>query len=428
MIFMRTLYFEPVSGASGDMIIGSLIDLGADADLIRRCAESCADVKFSARRVDRHGISATDIDFEERSGNNERHLNEIIASVSAAGLPAEIENDAKEVFGFIARAESKVHHKDIDHLHFHETGQDDAIADVVGCCAAFYDLSSKYGFSSVRCAPVNVGGGTVHCMHGELPVPAPAVLEILKESGLPYYSRGDRELLTPTGAAVLAYFTKKYGSGTPDKNAPDSPDTPNGLNSPNCPIPEKVIAIGYGSGKADTASPNVLRSSVLETAGTPGLFSKDGIEILETNVDDVTGEVIGNLIESLMKNGARDAAVIPLTMKKGRPGQMIRVVCKGPDSQRLAEQIIRETGTLGVRVIPTKHRITVEREIAEKEIVIAGKQFRIPVKIARLSDGSVIHVSAEYENCRTVAAESGIPLRDVIRIAEEEANRVYGKY
>ena len=413
----RTLFIEPFSGASGDMIIGSLIDLGADADLIRRYAERCADVKFSMRRIERSGISATDICFEERSGNNERHLNEIIAAVRAAGLPAEIENDAAEVFGIIARAESKVHHTDIDHLHFHETGQDDAIADIIGCCTAFYDLfTNKYPklhLSSVRCLPVNVGGGTVHCMHGELPVPAPAVLEILKESGLPYYSRGDRELLTPTGAAVLAYFTKKYGSGTV---------------SGSDQTPEKVIAVGYGSGKAETKSPNVLRTSVLETAGTPELFAKDEIEILETNVDDVTGEVIGNLIESLMKNGARDAAVIPLTMKKGRPGQMIRVVCKGSDSQRLAEQIIRETGTLGVRVIPTKHRITVEREIAETEISVAGKQFRIPVKIARLSDGSVIHVSAEYENCRTAAAESGIPLRDVIRIAEEEANRIYKKY
>lgn len=400
---MRALYFEPFSGGSGDMILGALIDLGASESFIQKHIEPLANVSMTVRKTRKKGIAATDVDISEKQPNNARHYSEICRIVSDAGLPEKVEKDALAVFQIIAEAESAVHGEPLEQLHFHETGQDDAIADVVGACLAFYDLQNRpeTAFREIICGHINVGGGFVECCHGKLPVPAPATLEILKSGNLSFYADGTRELLTPTGAALLSYFA-----------------TP-------IPLPPlKTVRVGYGAGNADTDSPNVLRVSLIECAGCLP-FQRETIEILETNVDDVTGEVLGNVTENLMAAGALDVSVFPIYMKKGRPAHMIKVVARCEDSERLARQMIRETGSLGVRVMPTRHRLSVTREILPLEVEINSNLYDIPFKIARFKDGELISVSAEYENCKEISLKTGIPLREIIRRAEEEGARQF---
>ncbi|MDR0767316.1 MAG: nickel pincer cofactor biosynthesis protein LarC [Methanosarcinales archaeon] len=398
---MKAIYFEPFSGASGDMVLGTLIDLGASESFIKKHIEAIANVSMSSQKINKKGIAATNISIVEKAPANERHFSEICEIVTSAGLPEEVEKNALAVFKIIAEAESVVHGKTLEELHFHETGQDDAIADVVGCCLALYDLkrNPETAYHEIVCGSINVGGGFVDCCHGRLPVPAPATLEILKQSGLPFYADGSRELLTPTGAALLSHFA-----------APSQIQT------------SKTVRIGYGAGDADTELPNVLRVSLIEYSGCLPL-QKDQIEVLETNVDDVTGEVLGNLVEKLMAAGALDVSVFPIYMKKGRPAHMIKVISKVEDSEMLARQIIRETGSLGVRVMPAKHRLSVKREIVSAPVIFDEKSYDIPFKIARLTDGELITISAEFENCKQIAAVTGLPLRAVLQQAEEEGRR-----
>lgn len=400
---MKAIYFEPFSGAAGDMILGALIDLGASASFIQKHIEPLADVSMAVQKVNKKGIAATNVSISENSPDNERHFSEICGIVSSAGLPEEVEKNALAVFRMIAEAEAAVHGKPLEQLHFHETGQDDAIADVVGACLAFYDLKQnpETAYAEIICAGINVGGGFVNCCHGRLPVPAPATLEILKTSGLPFYSDGSRELLTPTGAALLSHFA-----------------VPAQLQT------SKTVRVGYGAGDAETESPNVLRASLIDSSGCLPL-QKDQIEVLETNVDDVTGEVLGNLVENLMAAGALDVSVFPIYMKKGRPAHMIKVISKVEASEKLARQIIRETGSLGVRVTPTKHRLSVKREIVSTAVTFGSRSYEVPFKIARFSDGELITVSAEYDNCKQIAAETGLPLRTVLQRAEESGRQKF---
>ena len=400
---MKAIYFEPFSGASGDMILGTLIDLGATESYIKKHIEAIANVSMSAQKINKKGIAATNVSIVEKGTPDERHFSEICEIVENADLPEVVKKDALAVFRIIAEAESAVHGKSLEKLHFHETGQDDAIADVVGCCLALYDLKQnpKTAFNEIICGNINVGGGFADCCHGRLPVPAPATLEILKQSGLPFYADGNRELLTPTGAALLAHFA-----------APAQMQT------------SKAVKIGYGAGDADTVIPNVLRASLIEYSGCLPL-QKDQIDVLETNVDDVTGEVLGNLIEKLMALGALDVSVFPIYMKKGRPAHMIKVISKAEDSELLARQMILETGSLGVRVMPTKHRLTVKREIVSAPVAFDGKKYDISFKVARFTDGELITISAEFEDCKQIAAVTGLPLRQVIQRAEEEGRQKF---
>ncbi|MCL2862548.1 MAG: LarC family nickel insertion protein [Methanimicrococcus sp.] len=432
---MRAIYFEPFSGASGDMILGALIALGASEALIRQYIEPAANVSFRQQKVMKGGISATDVTIVENKPNNERHFSEICAIVSSAGLPAEVEKDALAIFKIIAEAESKIHNQPLEKLHFHETGQDDAIADVIGACLAFYDLKShpQTSWDEIICNDINVGGGFVECCHGTLPVPAPATLEILKNSGLPFYSKGNRELLTPTGAAILSHFASPAviptatSAVTPTATSAVTPTATSAVTpaaSQSVTPAAKTILIGYGAGKAETKTPNVLRVSLIESSGCPPL-QRDSIEVLETNVDDVTGEVLGNLAENLMAMGALDVAVIPIYMKKGRPAHLIQVISKPETSEKLARQIIRETGSLGVRVAPSKHRVSVSREIVSIEVDFAGKVYTVPLKVAKFPEGEVVQISAEYENCKRISAETGIPLREVLSKAEYEGRNKY---
>ncbi len=389
---MRSLIFEPFSGAAGDMILASLLDLGADSEKLREVVESAVDVSVSVERVDKKGIDAVNVGVDVPYETHSRHYSEIVDVVKSAGLPAAVEQSVLGVFKILAEAESKVHGLPLDELHFHEVGQKDALADVIGSCFAIHEL----GVDAVFTTPVNVGGGKVHSAHGAMAVPAPATLEILRQSGLIFYGHGSMEMLTPTGAAILAYFAKPLE------------DLPRGI----------VRSTGYGAGDADTEDPNVLRSMIMDVQDT---LSKDTIEVLETNVDDVTGEILGSLFEKLLSVGARDVTIIPATMKKGRSGHIIKVITKPENSDRVARELMKETGTLGIRVISTKHRYVADRRMDSVDIMLGSREFTVAVKIAQDRSGEILHMSAEYEDCRRVAEQMKLPLKEVIRRVEEEA-------
>jgi len=395
---MKAILFDPFSGASGDMIIGALLDLGADPQKIKGAMGSAAHVEVEFSRAAKKGISAQLVNVVTKKEGS-MTFGEILERINSLALHPDIIKDAISVFNILGKAESKVHGTSLDKLHFHELGQEDAIADIVGACSAFHDLGLKK--NRIYCTPISVGMGFVEFSHGKFPVPAPAALEILKEYSLPWqHGPVEGELLTPTGAALLAYFINEKGV---------------------CP-PMITERIGYGAGSRDFSIPNVLR--IIAGEMDDALIS-DRIEMLETNVDDVTGQVLGYLIDELLSAGAKDVSIIPATMKKGRSGHIIQVISKPEDSGKLARKIIEETGSLGVRIIPIKHRLIAQREMGKVDITINNRIFPIGVKIARDMRGVLLNVSAEFEDCKKTAQESGVPVRDVIRIAEEKARLIF---
>ncbi len=395
---MKAILFNPFSGASGDMIIGALIDLGADAIKVKESMELAADVEVEISKTTKKGLSACSVDVSTKKEGSLTFV-KIIERVSSLSLPTAVISDAISVFNILGKAEAKVHGIALEKLHFHELGQEDAVADIIGACAAFHELGlERY---RIYCTTISVGRGFVEFSHGKFPVPAPATLEILAEYSLPWQPGPvEGELLTPTGAALLAHFVNEKSE---------------------CP-PMKTERIGYGAGSGDGSVPNVLR--IISGEIDEALIS-DRIEMLETNVDDVTGQVLGNLIDELLMAGALDVAVIPVTMKKGRSGNVVQVIAKPEDSGKLARKIIEETGSLGVRIIPIKHRLIAEREMEKVDVTIGSREFSIGVKVARDLRGVLLNISAEFEDCKKTAQESGVPLRDVIRLAQEKARKSF---
>jgi pyridinium-3,5-bisthiocarboxylic acid mononucleotide nickel chelatase len=395
---MEAILFDPFSGTSGDMTTAALIDLGADATKVKTAMELAANVDVEISKTIKKGISAHKVNVITRKEGSYTHK-EILRRIASLPIPSDICNSVVSVFNILGKAESRVHGEILDNLHFHEIGQEDAIADIIGACTAFHDLGLKE--CRIYCTTVSVGGGFINFSHGKFPVPAPATLEILKEYSLPWQAGPvDKELLTPTGAALLANFVNEKGI---------------------CPH-MKAEMIGYGAGSRDLIVPNVLR--IIKGEADEALIP-DRIEILETNVDDVTGQVLGNLIDSLLKDGARDVAIIPATMKKGRSGHIIQVISKPEDSGKLARKIIEETGSLGVRIIPVRHRLIAQRAMDKIEIDIGDETFSIATKIARDTRGILLNISAEFEDCKKASQKSGMPVRDVIRMAEEKARRFF---
>ena len=392
--FMKALIFNPFSGAAGDMILGCALDLGADRQYVRELIEASVEVSVDIREVQKKGIKALDVRIVVPEKEKVRKYPELVDIIKSAKLPPRVEGSALDIFAKMAEAEAAVHgYSDLADLHFHEVGQSDALADVIGSSAAIHALGCDY----IYCTPINVGSGTVESAHGTLPVPAPATLEILR-SGKLYFkgSSVQKELLTPTGAAILAHFARPVEA------------FPQG----------RSLAIGYGAGDADLPGPNILQGVLSEP---DSCLIQDTIEVLETNADDVSGEVLGNLYEELLAMGARDVVIIPATMKKGRPAHVIKVICKPEDSGKLARKIIVETGSLGIRVVPARHRLMAARKIEKVNLDIGGEYFEVAVKVARDTDGVLLNISAEFEDCKMVARKCGTPVKEVMRRAEEVA-------
>jgi uncharacterized protein (TIGR00299 family) protein len=399
---MRTLAFDGRMGASGDMLLGSLLAAGAEAAALEP-VESGLDVGYDRRTVDRQGIAATavevlldgdDRDRQPAEGHGpHREYGTVVDIVEGLALPAGVERDALAVFELLGEAEAAVHGTALDETHFHEVGADDAIADVVGTCLLLADLD----VDRVVTTPVAAGGGEVETSHGTYPVPGPAVVELAERADWALRSGPvERELLTPTGAALLAHLAT-------------------GVET----LPQITVdASGYGAGSYDVAGrPNALRALV---GAAGGRLEREPITVLETNVDDVTPEVLGGLQETLTAAGALDVAVLPTTMKKARPGHLVKVVVAPEDADRVARRLAEETGTLGVREHGAGHRWIADREQTAVEIAVDGDTHEVGVKVGRTADG-VFDVSAEFEAALAVAGESGRPVREIMRRAEAAA-------
>ncbi|MFZ0010642.1 MAG: nickel pincer cofactor biosynthesis protein LarC [Halobacteriota archaeon] len=388
---MTILAFEPFSGASGDMLTGCLIDLGADASAVRENMEA-AGVEVQICQVQKSGIRAVRVNVIAHDGS--RSYLELIDAIQSCGINSSILADASAIFGILAEAEAAVHGVHTDELVFHHVGAQDAVADVIGACTAVSHLH----VNSIFTAPICVGGGSVETDHGHLPVPAPATAAILSKYHL--ITRGgpvEGELLTPTGAAILAFFT-----GISDVFLPQM----------------TIERVGYGAGSRNYLHANVLRATLGQVNEELLL---DDVQVLETNVDDVTGEVLGSLIEGLLEIGALDVAIIPTTGKKSRTGHIIQVIARPAESHRLAKTIIKETGSLGVRITPTHHRIKTLRRFEPVTVRIGNESHAINVKVATDQHGTILNVAAEFDDATALAKKLNIPVKRVMRMAEQEA-------
>jgi hypothetical protein len=390
---MRVLVFDPFHGAAGDMIVGALLDCGADKNSVMQAMQSVV-AEPSIIEVKRAGIRAVKITTHATPAH--RTLSEVMERLDnvKADVPAEALAMAKRVFERINYAEEQVHGA---HVHFHEVGADDAIADVIGACTALHSLN----VGGVAVLPIALGRGVATGSHGTFPIPAPATVEILNRSGL-ITMLGDEvvELCTPTGAALLAEFLTI---------------TPTNLGT------YTIQAVGYGAGSRDPLGiPNVIRALVVETTSIAKTLPQDTVDILETNIDDVSGEVIAYAIARFIEKGARDASAIPVIMKKGRPGFLIRVICTNDKSGELAELMARELGSLGVRCLPAVHRFIAERTVQYVDVEVAGNCRTLPVKVGWMHGGIYI-LKAEFDPAQEWARELGIPVIEVQRAVENAA-------
>ncbi len=389
-----TVIIDPQnSGISGNMVVGALVDIGLDpkgvADVMEHFGSYFGDIKLKIIHVKKSGISATytDVKCHDEKPIKYTDLIEVLDEIKHPEVTEDILKFAFKVFKTLAEAESHVHGTKIEDVHFHEVGAADAVADIMGASYAFHKLGMNK--KTVYGMPVALGGGKIESKHGKLSVPAPATLEIL--NNVPVFGGPvDNELTTPTGAALLVNmvdeFTKFYPIITNRR-------------------------IGYGAGKMELKVPNVLR--IVEGISE---LQADSVSILETNLDNVTGELMGHIFSVLLKFGARDVSLIHTITKKNRPGHLLRVIAKPVDCDVLSEVIIRETGTLGVRVLPYVHRNIASRKIIPVELFIDGKRFEVRIKVGMIGD-EVISVKPEYEDARKVSEEAEIPLKDVVDMA-----------
>ena len=385
---MKIAYFDCTSGISGDMTLGALIDTGIDLEPLQAGLDSLGlpSCRLTRDEVKRHGFRATKIDVEHEPEHAHRHLHHITEMIDGSSLTPSQQDLAKRIFTRLGEAEAKVHGTTLRKVHFHEVGAVDSIADIVGCAMGL-DL---LGVDQVVCSPIPTGTGHIEIAHGRVGVPAPATAQLL--TGIPLaYSEIQAELTTPTGAAIMATISDEFG-----------------------PLPAmRIEQIGYGAGSRDLKQQaNVLRLIVGEQADEP---LSDQVWVLETNLDDVSAEVVGHCTTLLAEAGALDVYTTAIQMKKNRPGIKLTVLCTAGLMGKIERILFRETATLGVRRwLACRHKLERSAHCVETRWgAIAGK-------IAVLGDGGR-SFSPEYESCRQVASEHDVALIDVY----DEARRSF---
>jgi pyridinium-3,5-bisthiocarboxylic acid mononucleotide nickel chelatase len=380
---MRIAHIEPFSGASGDMLLGALVDAGlSPAGLLAVLDGLGLDGwTLGAEPLIRGGLAATGVKIVVDEGEPRRRWADIRSLLAAARLPDAVRQRALATFRRLALAESRIHRVPVDDVVFHEVGGLDALIDIVGVCAGFHLL----GIQRVTSAPVAHGTGTVETEHGTLPVPAPAVLALLE--GAPVYGVDEQaELCTPTGAALLAEWTLAWG-----------------------PLPSmRLRTAGYGAGSRDLRRPNVLRV-VVGDAIAPGDI--EPLTVLEATVDDMAGELTPVVLDALRTAGARDAWARQVLMKKGRPGVELVCLADAAHVDGVRAALFRQSTTLGVREYHV-HRRTLEREHAT--VMVEGQPVR--VKLGRL-DGRVVNVAPEFDDCSAVAEATGTAVKTIMELA-----------
>jgi uncharacterized protein (TIGR00299 family) protein len=381
----RVLWLNPVSGISGDMLLGALIDLGAPVEEIRAVVASTGldGWELRAGQDRRHGVPATKAEVVVTDTATHRHARDLFALVDAVS-PAEVGAVARRALEAVVAVEAHTHGEDADELHLHELGGHDAVVDLVGVSAALHLL----GVTQVVSAPLRLGTGTVHTRHGLLPSPAPATLALLEGMTVETIPTGV-ETVTPTGAALLRAVGCTFG-----------------------PLPRStVLRTGYGAGtKVLDDRPNVLVATLCEPLPTTALV--EDLLLVETTVDDVTGEVLGHAITSLLETGALDAWVAPVLGKKGRPAHVVTALCEPALADAVQDQLLRETGSLGAR------RTTVERHALPRGTVTV----EVDGHAIRVKRGPHGH-KPEHDDVAAAARATGEPLRRVAEQATRAADR-----
>ncbi|MHC5054747.1 MAG: nickel pincer cofactor biosynthesis protein LarC [Planctomycetota bacterium] len=380
---MRAAHFDPFSGASGDMVLAALADAGADvAGLAEVLGHALPfGVELGPERLVRRGIAGTRVQVRVREDHPpHRGLSDLLAVLDAADVPAPVAEASARTFRALAEAEAAVHGTTPDEVHFHEIGAGDTLVDVIGA----HWLLNSLGVERATSGPVAVGSGTVTISHGEMPLPAPATAKLLE--GLPVRPGANRgELTTPSGAAILRTSCARFGA-----------------------VPAMTVErVGYGFGEREgTSAPNALRVFVGDALGEAD-GALEEVAVLETTVDDMPGEWVGRLFESLARAGALEVSTAPVGMKKSRPGVRVTVVAGPDDARDLAEALLRETTTFGVR-IRTESRLALDRERVQVETPWGA----VRVKVGRLG-GEELQCAPEYEDVKRAAEAGGVTLARV---------------
>jgi len=389
---MKIAYFDCIAGASGDMLLGALVDAGAPLETLRErlAVLKLDEFDLQARRVDKNGFGATKVEVLVHDEAHARHLPQIEAIVTDSGLPAAIKEQAVAIFRRMGAVEAGIHGTTLEHVHLHELGGVDTIVDVVGVLTALDIL----GIERVYASPLPMGRGFVQGAHGQIPLPAPATLGLLK--GVPLESRDiQAELVTPTGAALLTALAESFG-----------------------PIPTMTLRqVGYGAGGRDLTIPNILRVLV----GDQPVVQQAAVEtltLLETNIDDLNPEIYDYVLERLFAAGALDVFLTPIQMKKNRPATLLQVLARPADVEAMTAILFAETSTLGIR------QQTVERHCLARTVEMVETPYG-PVRVKVASWGNDRRKAApEYEDCRRLAETNQVPLRQVYRAAEQAAARL----
>src|SRR5487761_403356 len=393
---MNLAYFDCFSGISGDMVLGALVDAGVDmraleAELRKLNLDGW---KISAEKVQRGAIRATKVNVESQEHHHHRHLSGILKMIDGAALAPRAADRARQIFQRLGEAEAKVHNIAIEKVHFHEVGAIDSIVDIVGAAIGFELL----GIDNFACSSMDVGAGRVKTEHGLLPVPAPATAELLR--GAPTFSSGiEKELVTPTGAAIATTLSTQYGA-----------------------MPAMTLkAIGYGAGSADLPQqPNVLRLMIGEMIGERPGESADAnarergdapIAVIEANLDDMSPQIYGYFAEQALAAGALDIFSTAVQMKKNRPGQLVTVLCEPSNRDRLINLFFCETTTIGIRTYEARRQT-----LARESVAVETPLGTIRMKVSR-RNGTILNAAPEYEDCQRIAAQMGVPLKQVLSTA-----------
>ncbi|MCW4044070.1 MAG: nickel pincer cofactor biosynthesis protein LarC [Candidatus Bathyarchaeota archaeon] len=412
--FDRVLVIDcQVAGISGDMLLGALLDIGADTNKVSSAINSLENqvygyrnVKIDIQPVMRSGFKATKVEVTAES-TSRKNGNELVETIEESAknlrLSPAAQQFASNTVRTLVSSEAKIHGKSIADAHLHEVGLVDTPAEILGVAVAMDDL--ELFNAKIIATPVSVGGGLFKFSHGITSSPAPATLEILRSKNFPL--RGgpvESELATPTGASILVNLACETSRFYPEM------------------IPLKT---GYGAGSRDFQEmPNVLRLTIGEPLDN--WLLSDAVAILETNLDDVGGEIIGNSVDELLREGAKDVSIIPMFTKKNRPGQILKIVADKKDVKRLSRVLMEQTGTLGVRVYPCERHI-LNREIVSVDVLIDDAKETARVKVAKTKNGKVLSVKPEYEDAKCLSAKTGKSLREINEIVTMKAREVFSK-
>jgi len=390
---MKLAYFDCFSGISGDMTLGALVDAGCAVEDLRSELRGLQvpGWELTAEKVWKNGMAATYVKVKTEDQSKHRSLSAILEILAKSQLATVVRDRSAAIFQKLGEAEARVHDVPLEKIHFHEVGAVDAIVDIVGACIGFHAL----GIERFACSPLNVGSGTAKMAHGDLPVPAPATANLLQ--GKPTYSNGvQKELVTPTGAAIVATLCDAFG--------------------PQPPM--SVSAIGYGAGTADLeGQPNVVRLMVGEAAEKSVAGFDEEIAVVEANLDDMNPQIYGYFLERALAVGALDVYTTPVQMKKNRPGTLLTVLCKPQDTNKVMALIFAETTTFGARSYRAQRRV-----LPREWVNVATDYGDVRIKVSRVN-GRILHVAPEFEDCKKLAVEKNVPLQRVIA----EAMRSYEK-